>query len=798
MLSSALFSLTPITSVRADNTREDFQFNIGDKVRILSDKAFRRTREQTFDAVGNVIINQGDNAIYGEKAKLNMQTGESEVVGNVRYIGPTMTMYGSQMGFNFRTGRLEIKNARIISDNYVVLGTEFVRESPELITGKDAEYTTCRDCPESWSIFGREVRITPNEYIRIKHAYIKARGVVVMYVPYIVLPIKRNRETGLLFPNISLDLEKGIRFRQPWFWAINNQSDMTLTPSVYGKRGFGGDFEYRHVLGEKKWFEVRSLGALDQVYELGKATYEKSGSSEFRTFGNYEQHYTFGNSINHHFAYSMVNDLDMFRDFDFYTDRYLEGGEIGGSSFLEWRTPYTMMGVEGHFNRNLIYSDAKGFDHSYVQILPKVKLETTPFSLVSTDYFGLRAFSVGLDSDFTVFKQNHLLEGEYIRNANRVNLAPYVNWNLGSIGPVQFQTTATLDLQRYHFPYESNEKTFQKRAVLYESEISFELEKVFGVSYNVDMEVGDLSNQAQNEYIKSNQERFDSMRIKREGLVGDIPLAESSLTTEKIRVTRNAYRHSQVVKLKHYYLGNEAHKGNEDFYEQIQLDAGRFDERDALRSKEYLGTHVSSRTSLPLSNTLELQWNHSLIRKSPKNFDPLSDGHYLRDHFDYSKVAYFNLSQGIDLASPQDEFEERLTRLALSSGISLGKGSLSAYEYYYYATNEHVFGTTYQHDFGKILLRASFTYDAFTRPVDKYGTLEGEFELSDIITLTGLYDYNWETKKSERSKFGIIYSPSNNCWMVGLDYEINQIDRRVAFNFLINFNEGNFQGLKRD
>lgn len=779
------------------SAREDFQFDAGEKVRVLSDKGFRRTREQTFDAVGNVIINQGDNAIYGEKAKLDMLDGKAEVIGNVRYIGPTMTMYGSELYFNFRTGRLEIRNARIISDNYVVQGTEFVRESETLITGKDAEYTTCRDCPESWSIFGRDVQITPGEYIRIKHAYIKVRGVVVMYIPYIVLPIKKNRETGLLFPSISLDFDKGIRYRQPWFWAISDQNDLTLTPAVYGKRGYGTEFEYRQIFGEKKWFELRSLHSLDRVYELGKETYEKSGTSEYRPFGNYEHHLTFGNSFNHHFTYSAVNDLDMFRDFEFFTDRYLEGGDIGANSFIEWRTSLSLLSAQGHFNRNLIYEDPKGFDHSYVQVLPKLRLETVPFTFFSSDLFGLRAFSVGLDSDLTLFRQNHVNENAFIRNAHRANIAPYVNWNLGNLGPLNLQTSATLDLQNYHFPYETTQTSYQKRAVLYESELSFELEKVFGLSYNVDMDLEDLPQSAQDEYIKSNQKRFDAMKIKREDLVGDLPLAESSLSSESISVVRNSYRHSQVIKLKHYYLGNESEQGSSKFATQIRQDAGRFDERDAIRSQEYKGSHVSSRTSLPLANTVELQWNHSLIRKSPLKFDPLRDGHYLRDHFSYSQVAYFNLSQGIDVSAGRDSFDEKLTRLAASSGISLAQSSLSAYEYYYYATNEHVFGTTYKHNFGRFDMSASFTYDAFSKPINKYGTLSGNLKLNDLLKFNASYDYNWETKKSERSKYGVLYSPANNCWMLGFDYEINQIERRYAFNFLINFNEGQFQGLKK-
>jgi LPS-assembly protein len=102
-------------------------------VQVLSDKAYRKSRDNIFEAVGNVIVTQGTNSIYGEKATLSFATGETEVLGNVRYVGPSMTMYGSKLIYNFNNQKLDVSNARILSDNYVVLGRKLSRLGPNEI-----------------------------------------------------------------------------------------------------------------------------------------------------------------------------------------------------------------------------------------------------------------------------------------------------------------------------------------------------------------------------------------------------------------------------------------------------------------------------------------------------------------------------------------------------------------------------------------------------------------------------------------------------------------------------------------
>ncbi|MDO9183454.1 MAG: hypothetical protein Q7U04_13650, partial [Bacteriovorax sp.] len=346
--------------------RETFEFNLGQKINILSDKAFRKSSENEFEAVGNVVITHLKNSIYGEKAKINFTTGDAEIIGNVRYIAPEMTLYGTKLKYNFITRQIDLDNARVLSENFVVTGKKILQNSPEVIYAEEAEYTTCRDCPESWSVFGKNVTIELGNYVKIKHAYVKINGVVAMYFPYIVFPIKQKRESGLLFPLIGYSAKEGFRYQQPFFWAISDNKDMTLTPSTFGNRGLGGEFQYRQNFKEKTWVEINSLQLNDSVYRPFKNNLDKSGEHFYRHFSDFEFHSIQNHNFNNHFYYTNSSDLDSVRDLDFFTKKKTSGTEIGGGGFLEGRSSLFSLTGEGYFNKNMLIADPREFDNRYV------------------------------------------------------------------------------------------------------------------------------------------------------------------------------------------------------------------------------------------------------------------------------------------------------------------------------------------------------------------------------------------------------------------------------------------------
>ena len=787
-ISILIFILVTTSDLSA---RESFQFNLGDKIHILSDKAFRRSQNNVFEAVGNVVITHKNNSIYGEKASMTFSSGDTKVVGNVRYIGPQVTLYGSELKYNLNSAKVLVKNARIISDNYIVLGKEISRESNNVLIAKDAEYTTCQDCPESWSIFGKKVHITLGEYIRIQHAFVKVKGVVVMYIPYLILPIKKKRETGLLFPSFGFNFDEGARYRQPWFWALSDSNDLTLTPSILGRRGWGNELQFRQVLKEKVWFEVNSLQSWDKIYEPFKRNTDDSGQTTFRHISEYEHHFATGNNFSHHLNFTDLNDLDAIRDFDYFASDKVTGPETGGGGFFGYRTSLFDINLESYFNKNQLVKNPKEFDHSYVQILPEVNLSMQPISILHTDVPFFRDISFGLDSDFTVFKQNHFAEGNFIRNAQRHNAVPYLDWKLGYLGPVFFKTSAKFDYQHYRFPY-AKQKTFTKSGYIYETEASVKIEKIYGLSYRDEIPADKLS-----EKSRSKNDSNVSSQIGGKSIIGVLPKFSNYFNKEVVNFNRVSYRHSQEYKLKHYFFSDSDIHGNEKFKNQISQNdgSGQFDYIDSIRDREFELNQTSLRTTLPVRDTVEVQWNNSVVRKTTRPGNSLEDGRTLRQNFRYDEVSFFNISQGYDLRSNNDKVSERFTRLFMEGSLSYEKLSFNASEFYFYSTQKHVFTIGAKRKFERGEFGFNLIYDSLSTPINKLVDVEGSLDITSLLTLYASYDYDIEDKKYTNNTYGMIYSPANNCWKFDLRYSRDLINTKIAFNFLINFNENNFRSL---
>ncbi|MCR9204172.1 MAG: hypothetical protein NXH75_06320, partial [Halobacteriovoraceae bacterium] len=608
---------------------------------------------------------------------------------------------------------------------------------------------------------------------------------------YLIFPIKKNRESGLLFPSFGLNLDEGARFQQPYFWAITPHMDMTMTPSYFGNRGYGGQLEFRHVPMDGLWYQMEGLATNDTIYLPGKEDREKSGSKEFRYLGEWEHHYFNGSDINHHFSYTKSRDFDFLRDYQFYAQDKIHGPDTGLETFLELRKDLVYTGVEAGFRENQLFSETRDFDDRYVQILPKLTLGINPIPLVQSNIPGLNRISFGVDTDFTVFKQNNISELQFFRNAERVNAQPYINWNLGQFGPVAIRTKARLDYQYYRFPTQETNDWFRKNTIVYETEASITADKVFGLAY---------SEVIPEEKIKRKDDK--KLKVVEDGLIGNLPNVSSN--NDSVVVSRNSYRHRQNFKLKHYFLSDSKTDGNLNFLTQIQDDNGQFDTIDQIRSQESFSLNQTSRTSLPLSNTVEIQWNNSLIKKVARDANILQDSRGLRDNFSYDSIGFFNVSQGYDLYRKKDSlgrdlsFEEKLTRLFIETGLSVNNTSIGISEYYYYGTQENILNANITQGFGFGSIFGAVRYNSFRVPSDKFFTTGGNITVLDLVNLRASIDLDLAEKRTNQIRYGVLYSPRNNCWRLQLDYLKTIAEKRFSFNFFINFSDNNFMGLKQE
>ncbi|MBP9673985.1 MAG: LPS-assembly protein LptD [Bacteriovoracaceae bacterium] len=762
--------------------RENFQFNIGDQVTVFADHSYHIQSQNYLKAQGNVIITHKTDTLYGEMASFDKNKGDIQVEGNVRYVSPEMTLYGGRLNYNLVTQAMSIHDARITSPLYTVVGKKIERESPNVYLAEEAEYSTCKNCPSSWSVYGKKVRITAGEYIHVNHALIKVNGVVILYLPYIVIPIKKERQTGLLFPEFSMNFSEGFFFEQPWFWAISPHADMTLSPAVWGDRGLGFEAQYRQVLGESKWFQLDSMVSHDRLYLPTKTDLNPSGTHYARNFTRYEHHYEWGQHLTHHFRFHGTRDLDFFRDFRRYTQNEVTGSEVSSEGFVDLRTSLFNFSFESQYAQNALVSNPTLFDDSYVQILPRIKTSLKPITLWRSSIPFLQKTMIGLDTEYTHFKQNHFLETTDFRNAHRLMVNPYVDWHFLQ-GPLKLKTKWTYDSQYYDFVKEGAENA-KKNASLFLTEFSFELDKIYGLAYVEKIAVQDT----QVSKTEQNMRETNTMIAK-------APLFGEEIERDFKEKIHESYRHSQEIKLRHHYTASQSYHGNNQFRTQISRSQGLFDYWDSIRVEQNtFGTNESLKEISP-GNTMELQWNNTLIRKTPRNFNPFQDGRYLNNNFDYNKIAYFNVSQGVELSTDRATFADDLTRLLITTGFNVASWSFTASETYFHQTGKNITDFSIDKRLSALSLGATLFLNSLTVPRTQNLLFRSFFSPFETLGFSFNSYYDLAIEKFISNDYGLIYTPSSDCWKLSLNYIKTVVDNRFLFNFMLNFSGEGFTGV---
>ncbi len=771
---------------------------MGDTLSIFSDRAFRKEQGEVFEAVGNVVVVSGKDTLYGEVATFDRRTMVFKVEGNVRLITGDMTLYGSRLEYHGETGYAEVENARIVNPQFNIVARFLKRRSEKLYEAQEAEFTTCRDCVESWSVFGKRMLVYMDDRAEIHHGLVKVKGTSVLYVPYFVVPLTK-RKTGLLFPNVFNRIGEGLGVSQPFFWAIDDSKDATASPTFWTKRGYGSDLEYRQRFAPERWIQGNTRIMDDKIYRPEDPNSQsESGSSYTRYFAEAENHWMWTPNLVHHLRYTGVRDLDMMRTHPEYVDRSVLGSEMGFQGHVEGRTSLWALGVSSAYNRNLLYDDPAEFDAKYVQTMPRVFAGTTPISLVQTDVPMFQHIYTGVDASFSRFRQvdGDDRNGSVIRNADRVAALPYVNWHFFTWGPVSFKSSAGFDYQRYQFPEVNDREHADKNATMLKSEMTFTVDRVFGLAYEEKVPWKELPPEEQATLSARGQGR--SPRPGHSKLVGQLPDFESSIIDDQVTVARRAYRHSQDYKFIHHFISSENRSGNSRFLNQIDASSGWFDYTDAVRSREYLRGANLTRTTIPVGNTLEFQWNNSLISKSPKNTDWRTDQRYLRDNFSYAKMGYFNVSQGYIFDEELVAFRERLTRLAVHAGYTAAKWNLSVSEYFFHLNSQHIFQAAAERRFDLLSLLASYNYNSFDQA--SLDTLSAGVRVLPVDTLgfAMLKQIDLEANQDIKTVYAVDIMPNNNCWILTLNYRESLLGSQYSFNVLWNFGDDGFQNYRRD
>lgn len=205
-----------------------------------ADSVFYNQKDQTVTASGNVVLEQEGTLLKADKLIFNQKTKELIAEGNVvltRPDGVEMVSDRAELSGDFKECVIQMVQMKL-ADGSMFKAASIVRtDNGNIIDLTKAFYTPCTYCEEErplWSIRAGEIIHNYKEKrFTYKNAVLEIKEIPVFYWPYLRYPdFQVKRETGFLTPSLRGSSEMGTGFDLPFFWAISDSQDLTITPTI--------------------------------------------------------------------------------------------------------------------------------------------------------------------------------------------------------------------------------------------------------------------------------------------------------------------------------------------------------------------------------------------------------------------------------------------------------------------------------------------------------------------------------------------------------------------------------------
>jgi LPS-assembly protein len=154
----------------------------------------------------------------------------------------------------------------------------------------DGWFSTCLQANPRWNMQGSSGTITLDEYVLLKNAVLRVKGVPVIYLPMLYYPLgEDDRSTGFLLPTYTASSVRGQGISNAFFWAINRSMDATFYHDYASKSGTGAAGEYRFVSGVGARGNVK-VSTIDENERLAAdGTVERSARRTYEVVGSMNQ-----------------------------------------------------------------------------------------------------------------------------------------------------------------------------------------------------------------------------------------------------------------------------------------------------------------------------------------------------------------------------------------------------------------------------------------------------------------------------------------------------------------------------
>ncbi|MCX8069938.1 MAG: hypothetical protein N2738_05480 [Thermodesulfovibrionales bacterium] len=400
---------------------------------ITADNLIYHAKEGKYELRGNVLIKYQDTMIKTNNAIVYDGSFDVIVDSKVSYEDKETVINATSANFNLKTKTGEINKAVIFfkEGNYWITSPRLQKLSDDRYFADTARFTTCNPSKLSnqreftheiaekeaydWCFQGRDVDITLGKSIDAKEVTYRVKDMPIIFIPKLWAPINTERATGFLMPIVGNSSQKGLRIMPSFFWAIDDDKDMTLGLDYYSKRGIGKSLQYRYINPESKGvFNVYHLK--DKV--LDDSQFQITAQQEFNR-GSFREFI----DINY------VKSIDMYKDYSYMnqdrSQRFLQSSVESALSFSDSRL--YMLGQ--------YWIDLKQTDKNIPQVLPSLGYYLKPSKI--------GPFMFEMESTITNFYRQEGVK------AQRFDIMPMISHSFGN--EIQISQSLAIRESAYNF-----------------------------------------------------------------------------------------------------------------------------------------------------------------------------------------------------------------------------------------------------------------------------------------------------------------------------------------------------------
>lgn len=228
-----------------------------EKIEFKADFYERSLETDTVRGKGNAWIQSSDRQVWADEIEIDYRVDRAMARGKVRVRDAESDIYCQQLNYSLDGRETILDEAVVVTGQMVLQGSSITRIGKTRYTVEEGSYTNCNlenlppdkagACSYQWKLYGRRFTVDVGGYAHIQDALVLIKDMPTLYTPYLIVPVKSERQSGFLLPSLSSHGNKGSGVTVPYYWALGLWHDLELIPTHYSATGYHAQLRHRYA-----------------------------------------------------------------------------------------------------------------------------------------------------------------------------------------------------------------------------------------------------------------------------------------------------------------------------------------------------------------------------------------------------------------------------------------------------------------------------------------------------------------------------------------------------------------------